>query len=283
MEDKMKDPKVLYILISLFCIFAIVAAIYAQFIDQDYGGLPVVDADSQNVIQEKSQEELEETFNSLFINTINLGGFDTTGIQKINNGQNIVYTIYEMNENTENYEINMHIPVININSELANLLNQRTQADFVNKANDIIQAEDTGVKSLYNIDYTAYINNNILSLVIRSTLKEGSSAQRVIVQTYNYNLETNTQVSLVDLVTMKRLNTDEVNSKIKDVVTKANEEAETFQQMGYNEIFIRDLTSDIYNVSNAGTYFLGPNGELYIIYAYGNNQFTSEMDIILIE
>ena len=44
---------------------------------------------------------------------------------------------------------------------------------------------------------------------------------------------------------------------------------------------MRDLTSDIYNVDNAGAYFLGPNGELYIVYAYGNSDFTSEMDIIL--
>ena len=279
----MKDPKIIYFLISIFCIFAIIAGIYAQFIDANHGGIPVADVDNQNVIQEENQETIKENFNSLFINTLNLGSFDTTGIQKINNEKDIVYTIFEMNENTENYEINMHIPVININSDLADLLNQTTQADFVNKANDIMQEDNPEIKTLYNIDYTAYVNNNILSVVIRSTLKEGDSAQRVIVQTYNYNLDTNEKVSLVELATIKRKNTDEINSKIMNVVTKANEEAETLQNMGYNEIFVRDLSSNIYNVNNAGTYFLGPNGELYIIYAYGNNQFTSEMDIVLIK
>ena len=51
--------------------------------------------------------------------------------------------------------------------------------------------------------------------------------------------------------------------------------------MGYNEIYVRDLTSDIYSVDNAGAYFLGPNGNLYIVYAYGNSEFTSEMDIVM--
>ena len=29
----MKNPKILYILISIFCVFAIIAGIYAQFVD----------------------------------------------------------------------------------------------------------------------------------------------------------------------------------------------------------------------------------------------------------
>ena len=122
-----------------------------------------------------------------------------------------------------------------------------------------------------------------MSLVIRSTLKEGDSSQRIIVQTYNYNLSTNTQASLTDLITMKGLNRDEVNNKIREVVTAAAQEDQALQDMGYNQVYIRDLTSDIYTVDNAGAYFLGPNQELYIVYAYGNGEFTSKMDIVLFE
>lgn len=279
----MKNPKTLYILISIFCVFAIIAGIYAQFIDADYGGLNIANNDNPDIISDKTQQEIKSEFNNLFINTINLGEFDTTGIQKNDNTQEIVYTAFNIEEETENYEINMKIPVINIRSELAYTLNQITQANFVNKANEIIQGKNTGVRTIYTIDYAAYVNSNILSLVIRSTLKEGDSAQRVIVQTYNYNLNTNEQASLVDLITIKMLNRDEVNNEIMRVVTEANEEAQSLQNMGYNEIFVRDLTSNIYSVDNAGTYFLGPNQNLYIVYAYGNNQFTSEMDIVLFE
>ena len=276
----MKNPKIIYILISLFCAFSIIAGIYAQFIEKDVS-LP--NENTQNTIEEKTQEMLKTDFNDLFINTLNLNGFDTTGIQKINNEKDIVYSIYDIEENSNSYEVKINIPVINIKNELTTTLNQITQANFVNKANEILQKTDTENKTIYTIDYVAYVNCNILSLIIKSTLKEGNSAQRVIIQTYNYNLVTNTQANLVDLINIKKLNKDEVNNKIRQVVTKANEEDEALQNMGYNQIFVRDLTSDIYNVDNASTYFLGPNEELYIVYAYGNNEFTSKMDIVLFE
>ena len=278
----MKNPKIMYILISTFCIFAIIAGIYAQFIDSN-DSTNTSNQNVQNEVLEKSQDEIKSEFNELFTNTLNLGGFDTTGIQKINNENDIVYSIYEIEETSDAYEVKMSIPVINIKNELTTTLNQITQANFVNKANEILQKTDTENKTIYTIDYVAYVNNNILSLIIRSTLKEGTSAQRVIIQTYNYNLSTNTKATLVDLINIKKLNKDEVNNKIIEVVTKANEEDEALQDMGYNQIFVRDLTSDIYNVDNAGSYFLGPNEELYIIYPYGNNEFTSKMDIVLFE
>ena len=40
----------------------------------------------------------------------------------------------------------------------------------------------------------------------------------------------------------------------------------------------------IYTMTDdTGAYFLGPNQELYIVYAYGNGEFTSKMDIVLFE
>ena len=36
----------------------------------------------------------------------------------------------------------------------------------------------------------------------------------------------------------------------------------------------------MYDVKNVTNSIQGPSGELYIIYAYGNVAFTSEMDII---
>ena len=277
----MKNNKIMYILISAFCIFAIVAGIYAQFIDKENTDSDNVNSNTQTT--EKTQNEIKADFDNLFTNTINLNGFDTIGIQKINSEQEIVFSAYDVNENKDAYEISMHIPVINIKSELANTLNQITQATFINKANEILKQTNTSEKVIYSIDYVAYVNSNILSLIIKSTLKEGNSSQRVIVQTYNYNLETNTQASLVDLINIKKLNKYEVNNKIKQIVTEASKEDEALQNMGYNQIFVRDLTSDIYNVDNASTYFLGPNEELYIVYAYGNNEFTSKMDIVLFE
>ena len=281
----MKNPKILYILISIFCIFAIIAGIYAQFIDSNHGGVSIANTDTQNLVgeEEKTQTEIKDEFNNLFTSTLNLNGYDTTGIQKLNTEEDIVYTAYDIQESNDVYEVNMKIPAVNIKNELSITLNNATQTTFINKANEIIADKESNKKTIYTIDYAAYVNSDILSLVIRSTLKEGSSAQRVMVQTYNYNLTNNTEASLLDLITVKMLNKDEVNNKITEVVNKAYTEAQTLQNMGYNQIYNRDLTNEMYTVDNAGVYFLGPNGELYIVYPYGNNEFTSTMDIVLFE
>ena len=278
----MKNPKIMYILIILFCIFAIVAGVWAQITEGD-DEVDIANREQQNTIEEKTQDELKSEFALLFTNTLNLGSFDTTGIAKINAEQNIVYEAINLEENNDRYEMNLHIPVINVRSELSNQLNQTTQTIFINKANEIIQDTDSTIKTIYSIDYVAFVNSDILSLVIRSTLKEGDSAQRIIVQTYNYNLTTNQEATLVDLLTLKRLNRGEVNNKILEVATAADEADKALEAMGYNQVYIRDLASDIYTVDNAGAYFLGPNGELYIIYAYGNGEFTSKMDIVFFE
>ena len=112
----MKNPKVLYILISIFCVFAIIAGIYAQFIDGNSNENTVQTGSDANIVQEKTQQEISNDFNALFTNTLNLGGFDTTGIAKLDNTKEIVYSAYDVERNTENYELNLHIPVININS-----------------------------------------------------------------------------------------------------------------------------------------------------------------------
>ena len=72
-------------------------------------------------------------------------------------------------------------------------------------------------------------------------------------------------------------------SKIKAVVQEADNESKLVVTAGYNEVFSRDLSSNMYTVDNSGTFFLGNNENLYIIYAYGNQNFTSEMDIVLFE
>lgn len=280
-EESMKTPKTLYILIAIFCVFAIIAGVYAQFIEG--GTRHSENTNNENiVVAEKDRETIKAEFNDLFTNTINLNGRDTTGITKLKSDQEIIYAL-DKTESTEAYEIDIHVPVVNIKSDVASSFNKVTQAVFANKANEVLKKTDTTTKTLYNIDYVAYVNEDILSVVIKSTLKEGQSAQRVIVQTYNYNLSTGSEVKLNDLVTKKALNKDEVNNKIKSVVQEADNEAKVIASAGYNEVFSRDLNSSMYTVDNSGTFFLGDNQKLYIIYAYGNQNFTSEMDIILFE
>ena len=102
-----------------------------------------------------------------------------------------------------------------------------------------------------------------------------------MVQTYNYNLLTNTEVKLSDVITQKAYNKDEVNSKIKQIVKEADDESKAIASAGYNEVYSRNLDDNMYLVDNSSIFLLGPDSQLYIIYAYGNQNFTSEMDIIV--
>lgn len=202
------------------------------------------------------------------------------GVTKKDASKDIIYTIVSTKRVSENrYDIDLNIPIINIlNNTSVENFNKKIQSLFVDKANDIIQ--NATQNTIYNIDYMAYVNTNILSLVIRSTLKEGNNPQRVIIQTYNYNLSTNEEMTLDQILEIKGLSTANVESVIESQIKIANEEADKLKRLGYN-VYTRDLTSSIYKTKNTDNYILGPNNKLYIIYPYGNANNTDEMDVIV--
>lgn len=280
----MKNPKILYILIGALCFLAIIAGIYAQFFvkDEDKNNviIPTGNQTPTEETGEKTQEEIKSQFTSLFTNVLNTGNYDTSSISKIDASKDIVYSAYDIIENNDNYEVNIHLPVINISGEVPVGFNNITQTVFADKASEVLS--NKGEKIIYQVNYVAYINGDILSLAINSTLKEGSNPQRIMVQTYNYNLATGEKVKIEDILSQKNLVQSEVQNKITDTVTRAKEEAEILVQSGYS-VYSRDLGSDIYKLTNISNYLLGANGELYIIFAYGNQNHTSEMDIILYE
>lgn len=281
----MKNPKVIYILVGAFCVLAIIAGIYAQFFvkDEDKNNviLPNLNTTPGDQIVEKTAEEIKTQFTNLFTNILNKGEYDTSNIQKIIDQNDIVYSAYDIENKKENYEVDIHLPVINIRGEVPNSFNKITQDIFANKASEIMNSQST-TKTLYQIDYVSYINGDILSLIIKATLKEGDNPQRVIVQTYNYSLATMQKVSFEDVLSYRNLVQSEVQTKIQNTVQKAKEEAEILVQSGYT-VYNRDLNDSMYQFNNIANYFLGPNGDLYIVFAYGNEHHTAEMDIVLYE
>ena len=273
----MNSRKVLFTAISIACVLAIIAAIWAE-IDLKNGASKIEKNRTKAQVEIKTQEDLKKDFNNMFNNSIDFKNYDESSITKYDNSKELVYSAFDMENREENkYEIDLHIPVINIKNEVGEKFNNITQEVFANKANEIFK--EVKAYTIYSVTYTGYINDDILSVIIKSTLKEGYSAQRVIVQTYNYNLKTNKEVSLQDIIEQKNIEKSKVEAKIKTEVTKAIKETNKIQASGY-ETYSRDFNSDIYNFDNISTFFLNNEGKLYIIFAYGNNNFTAEMDII---
>ena len=60
-------------------------------------------------------------------------------------------------------------------------------------------------------------------------------------------------------------------------IAKINEGLET---SGY-KVYKRDLNSEKYLLENIDTYFVDQNDNLYIVFAYGNNNYTSELDLVI--
>ena len=277
----MKNQKLIFILVGAFCVLALKAGIYAQFFVGSSNNNNIQNPDNciNNEIKPKTQEEIKSQLNSLFTNEIISNDYDETNLQKRDASKGIVYSAYDIQKQEGNYELDVHLPVINIKDSVATDFNKMTQSIFANKASDILNNKYTE-KVIYSVDYISYVNDNILSLVIKSTLKQGNNPQRVIIQAYNYNLETGEKVQLVDVLAKRNIIQSDCQNKIHEIVTKAQEEAQVLVQSGYT-VYNRNLSDSMYQISNISSFFLGKNEELYIIFAYGNQNFTSEMDVVL--
>ena len=271
---------IIYAVITAICILAIFVGVYAVvFKNQTRGNVS-----EENMVAETDDEntKTKDSFKDLFANQFLATNYRQTNVEKIEQDKDLVYEVITYNETKENqYELDLHIPFININNELINSYNDNTQNIFVQKANDIIMGNEQEQYTVYDVYFTSYVNNDILSVAIMANLKQGNSAQRTMIQTYNYNIATGQEVTINDILDARGLDKSVVNKEIKEVVEKAATTASSVASTGY-EVYQRDLKSDIYKVTNVETFIQGPNGELYIIYAYGNNAYTSEMDVIQI-
>ncbi len=274
MDKKVRN--VLYVIIIIVCIISIIIGVYAQFFkkekDDDLGSNPFGGNSTTNTI---TYEEVKQGFRDLFTNEFN-SEYDDSNIEKEDETKPLVYAAIQIEEEKDGkYDVNATVPRINIKGVN---YNHTTEELFVDKLNDIA---NTDKYTICDVSYTAYINNDILSVAIMASIKEGDSAQRIIIKSYNYNLKTKKDVSISDIIEERGLDSKAVENRIKTIVNKAANDAESMQNTGYN-VYTRDTESTIYQISGIDNFIQGPEGELYIIYAYGNNAFTSEMDIIKI-
>ena len=121
---------------------------------------------------------------------------------------------------------------------------------------------------------------NILSIIIRVNLKERASAQRVIVETFNYDISKDKEITLEQFLARVGLSKTEVQIKIQEEIEKEQKNVNDLKQLGYN-IYSRNTSSNIYKLENTKEFYISEN-ILYIVYAYGNDGFTSEMDLVVL-
>lgn len=268
--------KIFYVAIILICIISVGVGIYlhikgkGELTEEEKGKLPQ--------ISEEQLNSYKTEFNNIFDNKVNYLSNNSYRITKLERSKEIIYTGYQIEENkTNNHNIDVSIPYINIDNEEIDNYNEQIKNIFEEKAKNILNSQNSN--TIYTVDYSAYIANNILSLIVRSTLKEGSNAQRDIIQTYNYNLSSHQKCDIQEILELRGITKKEATNKIREEIKEVQKKVEELGKLGYT-IYNRDYESDIYNINNATEFFMGENNTLYIIYAYGNENFTSEIDIV---
>lgn len=278
LPEKEKIPKrriIIYITVAIICIIAITVVIGVEILGND-----VIDnMFGINKITKRSEEEettLKTNFENILDNQVEDKG--EYKIQKINQNEKIVYTDYSKEDKTEKHEISVNLPSINIKNDDVENFNKEIENTFGGKSEEILKSSNQN--TIYTVKYKAYVENNILSLIIYSDLKQNTSAQRVIIQTFNFDLKENKKLSLEDILNSFSLNKNEVQNKINTDIQKEQKKTEDLIKLGYN-VFSRDTKSDIYKIENITEYFVY-NNNIYIIFAYGNDKMTSEKDIVII-
>ena len=221
---------------------------------------------------EMAPTESEETIENNFRNKL-------YNINYEEDSQDIVVCAFDYETSKENkYSLKVNIPKIDLETEITTQINNEIMESYGKKVLDII---NNGTEfTLFNLDYITYVNDNILSLVIKATLKEGNKPQRLIVQTYNYDMANDTILTLKDIIKLKNIEELDLQVKIIDKVREKNVNTTALSEQGYN-IYVRDIRSDEYLIDNINEFLLDEKGYLYILFPYGNNNFTETMDVIV--
>lgn len=277
-KNKIGKKNILIYSISIaVCVLALIVVVCIMVLGNDFTN-KIFGVKNREFKTEEEENLLKSKFDTLFNNSLESLG-DNIEIPKINSDKDIVYTNYEKKEdNAGNYEIDLKIPYINIDLPGIEKYNQEIYDVFQAKAESVLKSQDKNI--IYTLEYQANIENNRFSLIIRSTLKQGSQPQQVVIQTYNYDLENKKEIILEDELNFLNLNKDDVQNKIREEIKEEQIKSESLQNLGYT-IFSRDSESDIYKIENTKQFFVY-NNNLYIIYPYGNDALTSEMDLIIV-
>lgn len=276
----MSNKIIICAIIIIICIMGIGIGIYAQFFYVNSNEDKFMLGLGEEAEKKETRKELELNFENIFQNSVKIVQVpDKTN--KEDETKEIIYTDTDfVAEKAGYYDIDINIPKININSETIENVNNNITSLYTELAKEILlQQEQHNI--IYNVDYEGYINQNILSLVIKATIKQDKDVQRTIIKTYNYEINENKELTLQEIIEIKNLNEDAIQNEITQKIEEYNKENLSLNILGY-EGHVRDAENEMYEIENAENFFLGEEGFLYIVYSYGNKEETNLIDIIVI-
>ncbi len=276
LPDNKLDKKTImvYAIIIFICIASIFAVVWMQFFDGEI-------VETVGTLKGKSDHDynnLKAEFNELLTNDIQ--NYD----EKYNNKKesltnDIVYTVCEENASSgDDYNIQVKIPYINIKSKTVKEYNNEIKKTFIDKVESIKNTKNK--HSTYSVQYGGYVQDGVLSVVIKAEIQEGTKAQRTVIKTFNYDLENNSEISFNKLLQTKKVSLEYAQDRINKEAQIGAKKSEDIKAMGY-EIYERNLEDSMYKVENIKEFYFH-DGTIYVMFAYGNTKYTNELDIAVI-
>ncbi len=270
-SEKNKKMKFVYISIIAICVIAVITAVVIQIVKN----LPEKEPEIDTSILQKYKAD----FDKIFTNKVNYLKNNEYKIDRIDDSEAIVYTGYSNKDiKVSDYNLDVNIPYINIKNTTIERFNKSIKDTFEQKAKDILSTQRQNI--IYTVNYSAYVTNNMLSIVVRSSLKEGENPEKVMVKTYNYDLTEKKELSFEDFLNFKGISRQDAGNTIRKEIKSIENKINELSKAGY-KVYSRDSNSDIYKLDNITEYFIGEDNVLYVIFAYGNQSNTSEIDIIV--
>ena len=270
-----------FIIVALLCVLSLSIGIYAQVFYRYSDTDPLMLGIGVGKTQNKAElVALKNSFDTIFTNDLE-GNTKVKKIKLKNDKNPIVYTYQKVvQKDEEKYNIVAYLPKVNIDSIYAEKINSQINSTYADRIEEILTKTDKYID--YGVSYKAYLNGDLLSLIIKETVYEGSENQTEKIQTYNYNLNNNTEVSIMDIVKAKKYNQKQIQNDIYREIDEINEKAKQLKSQ-YSEVKIRDKNNNMYKLENTENFAVNPGGYVYIIYSYGNTENTNTKDILVFE
>ena len=270
-----KRDIVIYTICIIICVVALTIVVTMQVLGEGITN-KVFHTNKLQIASEEEQLKLRTDFENMFTNKIE-GKIEN--VEKKDESKDIIFTVYENEDNiSENYTLNVHIPNFNIKDENIEELNNKISTEYKQKVNQILN--NKGNQIIYSVEYSAYIENEIIFLIIRSNQKESNNAQKQMVYTYNYDLKNKKEITLENIIEKLKYNKNDVQKAIQNYIEEQEKNSKSLKNLGYG-IYVRNSKDEMYKIENTKNFFV-KNNKIYIIYPYGNTSATSEMDIVII-
>lgn len=137
-----QDRAKIYGVIIGICVIIICIAVYFQFFHSKDKEIIWTPGKITQEEEEREYDNLRNEFSNEFNNSVRRLGQDLVNYKKTDASKDIVHTMYNIDLSSHNnYDVEVHIPYINIKGDIADEINREINNTFGAKVNSVVQSK----------------------------------------------------------------------------------------------------------------------------------------------